>query len=270
MAAKPTEIPSPIAEIDQGPGAFEQFLDRHQKAVAALTVLIVLAFLALVIHHSIRDKREENAGAALVKASDATALQKVISDRPGTSAAGTASVLLADKQWTDGRQDDAIKTLRTFLSGNPEHPAVPAARMNLASKLAGQGKADEAAKLFREAAGDPASAYIAPLAWISLGDLAHAANKPDEAEEHYKKALSGEFTGSPFNSIATERAAGLRAKAPVEIDPPPAPKETPGEPKLQPTPVPGIPAGTMPQIPGLQIEEVPSDDISSSQTGEPK
>ena len=237
MPADLQETPVPLAEISQGPNAFEAFLDRNQKNLVILAILLVLGTAAYVIYRGIQKSHQETAGAALNKAADLPALQAVINDHPDTNAAGSAMVLLADRQWLDGQQDAAIGTLRKFIDSNPGHPALPTARASLGSKLMSQGKSADATKVFQDVIDDPNARFIAPYALISSGDIAIVAGEADKAEAFYNRVKT-DFPESSFVDTATRRIATLKAKPPVEIEAPPAPKtETPpANPETAPAP----------------------------------
>ncbi len=223
MAADLPQPPTPLAEISQGPGAFERFLDRNQALLIALTILLVIAAAALVVYRGINQSREETAGAALVKAADPASLQAVIEEHAATPAAASAMVLLADMHWSEGRQDDAITTLREFIATRPGHPAMASAQASLGSKLMAQGKAADAAQVFQQIADDPQARFLAPFALISLGDIARTGGDPEKAATFYNKVKT-EHPESGFTQTATSRIATLKAKPPVEVEPaPPAP-----------------------------------------------
>ncbi|MES2996441.1 MAG: tetratricopeptide repeat protein [Verrucomicrobiota bacterium] len=252
---------SPLAEIAQGPNAFDTFLDRNQKLFIAVVLLIAAGVAAYVIYDGITETKRKSAAADLVKANDLAALQKVASEHPQTPAAASAAILLADKQWSDNQQEAAIGTLRELIKNYADHPAVPSAKASLAAKLMLVGKDADAKNLFQEIAGDPAAAHLAPYALVSLGDIAFAAGETDKAETFYKKAQSG-FPGNMLANAAVDRIAALKAKPPVEIEPPPAPPTEAGKPDAK-TPALEI----QPANSGLQIEEV-SEENSPSQTEE--
>ena len=253
MPADLQKSPAPLAEIAQGPNAFEQFLDRNQKNLIILAVLIAVGVAALVVYRGIEKSRQETAGAALNKAEDLAALQAVINEHAGTTAASSAAILLADRQWTDGQQDTAIETLRNFISSNPQHPALPTAQASLGSKLMIQGKSADASRIFQEIVDDPKARFIAPYALISLGDIAKLAGDLAKAEASYKRVQT-DFPESNFMQSAKRRIDNLKAKPPVEVDPPPAPKaETPPAPPAPeapaPTPAPPAPKAETPPAP---------------------
>jgi predicted negative regulator of RcsB-dependent stress response len=235
MAEDSAESPRPLAEISHGPSAFEAFLDRNQKGMIALGVILVIATAGWIVVRGMKEESEEKAGAILVRSEGIPQLQALVKDQPDTAAAGSAQLVIASKQWDANDQDGAIETLRGFISSKPEHPAVISAKASLASRLMQQNKKDEAQKLFSELASDPAARYVAPYALISLGDMQKADGKLDEAEQSYKKAQSG-FGTNPLANQAAQRLKLLRFKFPTEIEAPPAPKE--GE-----APKPGAPEG---------------------------
>jgi hypothetical protein len=249
MPADPKELPVPLAEISQGPNAFEAFLDRNQKNLVALAVLLALATAAFVVYRGIETGRQTAAGEALSQAEDLASLQAVINGHAGTKAADSAVVLLAERQWTENQQDAAIATLRSFIAANPKHPAHPSAQASLGAKLMAQGKTGDAASIFQALADDPQARYIAPYALISLGDIAKIQGDLQKAETSYNR-VKADFSESVFVETATRRISTLKAKAPVEIEAPPTP----------PTPsAPGVsrPPGSAPARP-VQITPSPA------------
>ncbi len=254
MPADLPDSPSPLAEISQGPSAFEQFLDKNQKNLIVFAILLALAAVALVVYRGVEKSRQQTAGAALAKADDLAALQAVVKEHAGTQAASSATVLLAERQWDAGQQDAAIASLRDFIASSPDHAATPAAQASLGAKLMAQGKSAEAVTRFQQLIDDPKAHYIAPYAMICLGDLAKAAGDLERAESHYNRVKT-DFPESTFASTAGKRGASLRAKPPVEVEPPPpAPPQATVTPSAPPTPAPAPPA-----VEAAPAPEVPQD-----------
>lgn len=206
----------PLAEISQAPPALEIFLDKHQTKIIVLAIILAIGAVVYVVQRGIVQSGEETAGGLLAKAADISDLQGVVKNHEGTAAAYSAKVLLADKQWEDGQQDDAVATLKAFIEGGNTHPAIATAKANLASKLLAQGKQDEAAELFREITNAPDTLFLAPYAWISLGDIESAKGNTEAAAKAYAMVAT-EFSDSSFARNASERALLLKAKAPVEV-----------------------------------------------------
>ncbi len=263
MSADQTNTPIPLAEISQGPSAFEMFLDKNQKYLIILTIALVIGTAAYVVYSGIEKSAEQTAGAALNKAADLAALQAVTSEHAGTRAAGSAAVLLAERQWTEGQQDAAIQTLRDFISANVSHAALPSAQASLGAKLMAQGKSADATAIFQQIVDSPEARFIQPFALISLGDMALVAGDPDKAEISYNR-VKQDFPDSGFSGTASERIASLRAKPPVEVEPPPAaptpdaqstaPPENPAPMVM---PVPEAPAVTPQETPAVTPPETP-------------
>jgi predicted negative regulator of RcsB-dependent stress response len=192
------------------------FLDKHQMKVIALAVLVAILAVVYVVYQGIVESGEKAAGTLLAKADDISDLQGVVKNHEGTAAAYSAKVLLAEKQWEDGQQDDAVSTLRAFIDGGKNHPALANAKASLASKLLAQGKQEEAAEMFRGITDDPSSRFLAPYAWISLGDIEVAKGNTEAAMKAYD-IVEMDYPGSSFSRDAAQRALLLRAKAPVEV-----------------------------------------------------
>ncbi|MDP3849752.1 MAG: tetratricopeptide repeat protein [Luteolibacter sp.] len=247
MSDDSPESPVPLAEISHGPGAFEQFLDNNQKNLIILTVLLVIGAAALVVYRGIEKSRQETAGAALNKAADLAALQAVTQEHADTRAALSATVLLADRQWSEGQQDAAIATLQGLIDSNPAHPVLPGARASLGAKLMAQGKSADATTVFQAIVDDPEARFIAPFALISLGDIAKVAGDLDKADLFYNR-VKKDFADSSFSETANLRIIALKAKPPVEVDPPPAPVP-PAE-----TPAPEAPAPGQESSPEIRSE----------------
>ncbi len=210
---------APLGEISQAPPALEIFLDKHQMKIIVLAILLAIAAVIFVILRGIDQSNEESAGALLTKAEDLSDLQAVVKNYDDTKAAFSAKVLLADKQWEDGQQDDAIATLKAFVESERSHPARPSAEASLAAKLWSQGKADEAETLFRSITEDTEARYLAPYAWISIGDIEAAKGNTEAAQKAYE-TVESEFAGTTYAGEAVTRRLLVKAKPPVEIEAP--------------------------------------------------
>jgi len=234
MSADLQESSVPLAEISQGPNAFEAFLDRNQKNIVIFAIALAVAGVAAVVYRGVETSRQQTAGASLTKAENLASLQSVVTDHPNTLAAGSAMVLLADSQWAAAKRDEAIATLEKFIKESPTHPAILTAKASLGSKLMAQGKTGDAAKIFEALASDPEAAFIAPFALISLGDIAKNTGDLAKAEASYNKVKTN-FADSSFAETANRRTATLKTRAPTEIEPPPAPPKSPTPPAATPS-----------------------------------
>jgi len=207
---------APLGEISQAPPALEAFLDKHQMKLIALAVILTILAIVYVIMKGVHQSNEETAGALLTKAENLSDFQSVVKNYGDTEAAFSAKVMLAEKQWEDGQQDDAVSTLKAFVESDRNHPARPSAEASLAAKLWSQGKTDEAAELFRDLTEDADSRFLAPYAWISIGDIEASKGNAEAAEKAYE-TVENEFAGSTFSQDALTRRLLVKAKAPVEV-----------------------------------------------------
>lgn len=248
MPEDPTDTPQLLGEISHGPSAFEQFLDRNQKALIVVSIVAALAGGAVVVHRGIKSSKEHDAGAQLLKATDLTAIQAIGKEFPDTAAAGSAILIAAEKQWDEGQQDAAIEALKTFVQGNPTHPAWASAQASLGSKLLSQGKTGDAEAAFQSILSSTTGKYLAPYALTQLGDIAKLAGDLDKARGFYEKAKSDYATNNFTNMLADQHLTNLKAKPPVEIDAPPPPP--PAQDDVKPANLGDLP-GIMQPSPGL-------------------
>ena len=214
---QPSNSSAPIAEIELGPSKTDQFLDNHQTKIIILAILIALGVVAYVITQGLAEAEAQEAGAALLSAEQPSDYQAVIKTWPKSNAAASASILLADLQWSDS-QPDSIATLEQFINNHPGHPTLATAKVSLGLRLLEQGKTDQASEVLAEVAdGD---SYIAPLACIALGDIAKQAEKTEEAAQWYEKAQQDPSeVGNAYKDLATTRLLLVNAKPPVKIKP---------------------------------------------------
>lgn len=229
MAKNTPEPASPIGEISHGPSAFESFLDRNQKSMILLAIVIALAAGSWVVISGMEEGKRLAAGEALVGATDLAAMQDVVSDHGGTPAASSGAVLLSDMQWDEGQQSAAIETLRAEIAANPDHPVTVPARVRLATRLLQQGDTEGARSGFQEIVDRPEAAYMAPLALLSLSEIAREEGDIEAARKFLDEAAEN-YPDNPLRSLVTQAITYVDFEMPEAIDPPePDPiEENPG------------------------------------------
>lgn len=218
--------PIPLGEIVQGPSAFEQFLDRNQKMMAFSAIAVALGVGGFMVYKTIAKDHALSAGAAYSSAQDIADLEKVKQEYADTAASATASLAIAEKQWGNKQEDEAISTLRQLIQDFPKHPAAAIAQQTLGNRLLAQGKTGDAELAFQAVIDNPQSAYLAPAALVALGDIAKKAGDLTKAEELYKR-VDKDYQGSALASLASDRIKYLHFKEPVEIEQPPVVEEPP-------------------------------------------
>ncbi|BCX46613.1 tetratricopeptide repeat-containing protein [Haloferula helveola] len=224
--AEPTEqTPKPIAEISHAPSAFESFLDRNQKSMILLALVLALGGGVWVVMQGMKEGAHLDAGMALVDAEDLAAMQDVVKNHADTPSAPTAALLLSDLQWDEGQQSSSLETLREEIAANPDHPATAPARARLGARLLEQGETEAAKAAFQEILDRPAASYLAPYALTSLAEIARESGDIDGAKKLLAEATDN-YPANPLGSNAGQAAQFVSFEMPEEIDPP-APEPDP-------------------------------------------
>ncbi len=216
-----------LADIEKAQPAVDQFLDKHQMKLVAILLLLIAAAVVYVVQREIKQSKEETAGALLVSKNETADLEGIIKNFGDTAAAGSSSILLAEKQWDEGKQDDAIATLRGIADAKDKepHPARATAVASLATKLLKQGKIVDAEQLFTELTEDESASHLAAYAWIALGDIAVGKGDLVAAEKAYT-TVEKDFAESTQAQAAISRRLLAKAANPVEIAAPVVPLDT--------------------------------------------
>jgi predicted negative regulator of RcsB-dependent stress response len=215
-----------LADIEKAQPAVEQFLDKHQIKLIALILLLIVAALAYVVQRELEQGKEETAGALLVSKSEAADLEGIVKNYQGTAAAGSSKILLAEKQWQDGKEDDAIATLTALADSAEAHPARPSGLASLAAKLLKQGKTADAEKFLTEITEDTNAGYLAAYAWITLGDIAVKKGDLEAAEKAYSTVEKDYSENFQAAQEAITRRLLMKATSPVEIAAPTPPLDS--------------------------------------------
>ena len=248
-----------IGEIEHGPSQFEQFLEKNFKKLIALALLIILAVSAFVIMRQLGDAKAREAGNALLAAEDPDALRAVSKDYPDSASGGTAQVLLADQLWHEGKEEEAVQTLESFLSSNNDHPASSQAQFALASIAFKKGETDKARSNYEAVLNNGAAKALHPLALVALGDIAKAAGDEEKARSYYNQKIEN-YSNYADQNLASTRLSLVGVDAPVKVGPP-EPTPTPA-PALAPTPLAPVPA--TPATPAPEAPEAPEAPITEN------
>lgn len=259
LAAQTIEISTPM----------EQFLEAHFKKLVLLFALIALAAVAYGVVSYTSRANATAAGEAFAAAKTVEDCDLVISQYPGTLAAGNALLLKAELFWTQNKKDSSVAALREFTTKNADHPLVPQALLGLGTKLESMKEAGEARPVFERITSEFANSDVAALAQIRLGDLLWAEGKEAEAKAAYE-AVPAKFANADADFIEQSegRLKWIAAKLPTkEVDGPPKPKvETPaalipGAPQLKlnsPTLTPTLLPGAGAAAPQIQVTPAPA------------
>jgi len=241
------DSPTPIAELEHGPSKFEEFLEKNQKKLMVLAILVFLAVIAYVVITGLEKKGHKDAGAAFMNASTEEEYNQVITEYSSSATAGSSAMAIAQLRSTD---DDRIKALDHFIATYPDHPGIPAKLLELALVQINAGKNDDAKANLNKLLSDENSAYLAPRAEIALADIASSSDI-EEAERLYTKVRD---TENHFSNVAAERLLYLKATEPQEVKAAPTPQAP--VPVPQATITPSTPFPVTPEAPA--VPEVPA------------
>jgi predicted negative regulator of RcsB-dependent stress response len=157
------------------------FWDRYKRGVIGALLLALLAIAAFGGYRYYSYRRDTAAATLLASAKSPAELQKVITDYPGTTAGGSAHLLLADAQRTEKKFAEANATLQTFLDKYPKHEMAGTARLAMGANLEALGKKDEALTVYQRLAASDPHAFTAPVALFSQIHLLKERHQIEEA-----------------------------------------------------------------------------------------
>lgn len=200
------------------------FWYRHRKTLFAAFLLALLALAAWGGTRIYSDRRADTAANFLATAKTAADFQKVIAQYPGTPAAASAYLFLAEEQKKEKKFSEANATLQSFIDKYPKHELKGTARMAMAGNLESLGKRDEALTVYQRLAADDPQDFMAPAAMIAEVPILKAKNQTEDARRVCETILST-YKESLVASEATRQLRLIKPPASPEAPPvqPPSP-----------------------------------------------
>ena len=248
---------APEARFEWSQSPFETFLEHNfKKLLLGLLVTGVGVGGWLVI-------RQQSAQKLLLQAEAFTGSEtlddykKIIANYPGSTAAGSAQLMIANLLAQNNDTAGALEELKKFTASHPQHPMMDQAAFRIAVLTAEKEGAAADAGPYDTFINQFPDSPLRPLAQMRKADALVAAGKREEALAVYD-AIQKDNTlyGNTVLTEAKERAAQVKLKAPtpVEFVPEPAAPApaTPGAPASgAPTPALNFdaPAPAAPQFP---------------------
>jgi hypothetical protein len=223
------------------------FWIQYRRLIIRLFVVALIGVAVWGAFLFMEYRKRAGSEEALVNAKTTVDFRKVSTDWPGTPAAGTATIRLAEELRKEGKAAEAADALRDFLAKYPVHPLRVGASHALAASLETAGKLDEALAAYQQFGTAHGRSAFAPLAAIGQARVLLAKDKPEEAQK-ILESVEQKYQGSPFVFEARQlldeikNAAGKKTGGSPRPTPPPTPAPSPL--------VPGVP----PPTPGLKIE----------------
>ena len=196
----PETTPTPISEISHGPSKFDIFLDKNQKKLIVLVILLFVGMITYLVVDGLAKISAQAAGAKVTNASTVEEYAEASQNAPNNTTA-TATLLKAKAQ-ASSDIDGAIDTLKKLIENYPTSVVFEDAHINLAMLQLEAGLNEEAKATLTAIITNSAFKYTKPIAKLALADLTLASGDLKKAKELVINARE-ELKFAEFEKIAT-------------------------------------------------------------------
>jgi TolA-binding protein len=185
-------MPSPSPTTPPAETGFDPlvFWFHHQAKILILAGLFLVAMAAYGVFEWTRMHKLASSAEVFSSAKTDDDFRKIISDYPGTPAAGNAHLMLANQLRNEGKLDDSSSILREFIDKYPKHELISGAWTSLAANQEAQGKIDEALATFQKVSTTYTTSYSAPVALLAEARILKTKGKTDEARRIYEQIMT--------------------------------------------------------------------------------
>lgn len=199
------------------------FWTRYKTPIAFGVLAAACALVAFGGYRLYTARRDTAAANLLASAKTAPDYQKVLAGYPGSSAALSAALMLADEQRKEQKYLEANATLQNFIKKNSKSEFVTTAKLAIAGNLESLGKSDEALETYRRTAAEHPRNFNAPIALLSEVHLLKQKGQIEEARRVCETVLT-QYRESYAAQEATQLLKALKpaAPAPSAVAPPSA------------------------------------------------
>ena len=210
--------------VEPAPSSFDPivFWSLHRTKIIYGSVAVALLLVILGVIMGYRAVQTQKAAAAFAAAETNGDWQSVISQYPGSTAAGNAYLRLAAKLAAEGKYSESDNAYQSFLSHNHDHPLLVNAYVGLAQNAENEKNPDRALQGYAQVVRQFGTSYLGPLALFHQARLTRDKGQLKEARELFEKVVQN-YPGSFVTSLASQAASELNEK----LNPPPSPP-TPG------------------------------------------
>lgn len=223
MAAKPnpTPEPQPSVNLDSHLEA-DFFWEEHKTKIIAVLAVALLAIAGYATWQFVMTQSNAKAAAAFDAAHSTAELQDFVKNFPNSVAAGNAQLLIANNQRSEGKIDDALKTLTDFTSKRPEHPLIADAWFSYAVTLEVKKDIPKALETYASVASKYGQTSTAPAALSAQARLTRQQGDIKKARDLYENLVQ-RFPASIWAQEAQQELNRL----PKTEEPRPVKTETP-------------------------------------------
>ena len=222
---------------------------KHKTEIVAAIAVALLALAGFGAYRIYASQRSGTAAELLAGASSDRDYEAIIARYPGTAAAASAYMLLAQSEQKEKKLPEANATLQKFVDKYPNHELVPTAKTAMAANLESLGKMDEALALYQQIAASYPKSFNAPMALLSQVSILKAKNQAQEARQICERIMT-DYRDSLW---MTEAARQLRL-----LKPPGEPEQPPKTPNLSLGPAGSIQIPQPNAMPSAPPQPIPS------------
>ena len=204
--ATPVPTDDMVLEADGIDAALFWHENKRKILLGALAGLVVVGgSLAWYVSSVLSTKASE---AALAGAKDAAAYEAVARDYRGTSAAASATMLLASALREEGKMAESTAAFEQFLQSYPKHSLAGGALLGIGQNQDASGDAAAASATFQSVADRYPTSYAAPFARYALAEIHLRDFRRDEARALFE-AIQTEAPDSVVARLAAAQLARL-------------------------------------------------------------
>lgn len=248
--SKPQPAPSatpdaaPVAQFDWSQSPFESFLEQHFKKLLIGLLAIGVGVGGWLVLRQQAERKAIAEAQAFTGSETLDDYKKVIANHPGTVAAGSAQLMIANLLAQNNDAAGAIEELKKFSAGYPTHPMADHAAFRSAVLAAEKDGAAAGVTQYDTFINQFPNSPFRALAQLRKADALVTSGKRDEAIAIYESIQKdNSLYANPVLAEAKERIAQVKLKPPVEVEFVPEPTPPPSA---------AAPAGTPPS--GLDFE----------------
>ena len=185
-------MPSPTPTTPPPETGFDPlvFWFHHQTKILILAGLFIVAMAAYGVFEWAHMHKLAVSAEGFAAAQNEDDYRKIISEYPGTPAAGNAQLLLANQLRNQKKFDESSSILRDFIDKYPKHELISGAWTSLAANQEAQGKIDDALATFQKVSTSYSTSFSAPVALLEQARILKSKGKTDEARRIYEQIMT--------------------------------------------------------------------------------
>lgn len=152
--------------------------------------IVVVAILAIALYRGNKASNEQTASRMLSEARNVQALQAIMNQYPGTSAAQLSLLQMSKAQYDNGDYIAAQASYKSFLSQYPSHSMAGIAELGLIHCTEGLGQTEQALADYTAYAGKNANNFLTPMAIFGKARCLQTLKRYKEARATYEDFLA--------------------------------------------------------------------------------